>query len=131
MGKNGALINGIFRLSKNGFLGSGHYSLTHKGTFEGTMDHNGKQVAMKFTPFKYADKAAREYRIYTYLYAIDNPLIESFGVPVVYYYHKYGDYMLMAMTLMDTTFNEKLKGSQANVVDMTITFRDLVSTTRP
>lgn len=130
MGVNGTLIAGIFRLSKNGFLGSGGFGFTYKATFEGTMPYNGKEVAIKFTPIEEKKHAFKEYEIYTYLWAIDNPIAESFGIPTVYYFGSRSDYVLMAITLLEPTFHQKSRKFELTLGDVLITFREFVCTTK-
>lgn len=85
------------------------------------------EVAMKFTPSKRADVAAREYEMYTYLNAINNTDVERYGIPTVYYYGTWKDNILIAVTLLDPAFNKKSKDRELQEVDILITFREFVS----
>lgn len=91
-----------------------------------------KEVAMKFTDsseYLAVENAAREYTIYSYLNAIHNNYsnIEIYGIPSVYYYGRWDGFILMALTLLDTTVKEK---PESNVLDVLIIFREFVSKTR-
>lgn len=131
LGRKGKLIKRIFRLSKNGYLGRGGFGLTYKAKFEGQMENNGKEVAIKFTPLEDKKQAMREYEIYSYLLAIDNPIAELFGVPSVYYFDRFENYMIMAMTLLEPTFNQKCKNHELEFGDILIIFREFVSKPMP
>lgn len=149
--KNNGIINGVFEPSKDGYLGDGIFSVTYKGSihhinalknesifnyiqtyYTGTMIPFEKEVAMKFTDAsqKFAsENAAREYAIYSYLNAIHNidSNIEIYGIPSVYYYGRWEGYILMALTLLDTTVESKFKSNEINVLDILIIFREFVS----
>lgn len=85
-----------------------------------------RDVAMKFTKLSDAFKAKMEYEIYTCLNAINDPDVERYGIPAVYYYGKWEDYILMAITLLDSKFNPNPKSSAINEVDVLILFREIV-----
>lgn len=46
-------------------------------------------VAMRFTPDVNKEQAHNEYKMYTYLNAINNKTSEKYGVPTVYYFGKW------------------------------------------
>lgn len=92
-----------------------------------------KEVAMKFTDSSKRlaiENAAREYAIYSYLNAINNTEIEMYGIPSIYYYGRCEGYILMVMTLLDTTVKVRSKSPAPNVLDVLIIFREFVSRDR-
>lgn len=66
-----------------------------------------------------------EYRMYSYLKAINNATIEDYGIPAVYYYGEWEDCYLLALTLLDSEF----PFSNLMTVDVLITLREYVSGT--
>lgn len=93
----------------------------------GTMHPSGKEVAMKFTPSNRKARAQKEYEIYTYLDAIDNEICEQYGIPCVYYYAPWDDYIIMAITLLDEKFENRVRNGVLNEVDLLIICREFVS----
>lgn len=79
---------------------------------------------MKFVSSEHHKEVANEYKMYTYLNAINNSTVESYGVPAVYYYGTWYDYILMAITLLDPKFNNNYRFYD---VDILIVFREFVS----
>lgn len=77
---------------------------------------------MKFTHSTYELKADMEYEIYTCLNAINKPDVERYGIPAVYYYGKWKNYTMMAITLLDSKIKQIF-----NDVDILIWFQDYVS----
>lgn len=88
-------------------------------------DRSEKEVAMKFTEENYKYEAAKEYKMYTYLHAINNELVEQYGIPTVYYFGKWANFFLMAITLLDTSVKSII--GNVNELDGLIMFRDFVS----
>lgn len=158
MAENNEIINDIFKPSKKGFLGSGIYGVTYKGSFillflcqwqllfslfikwpnGKNVSNTGSlyypnldkiQVAMKFTHFKKKIYAEKEYEIYSYLYAIDNPEKERYGIPTVYYYGTWRCTVMMAISLLDSVFNKKHEIGNLNVLDALIICKEFVSRT--
>lgn len=86
-----------------------------------------KEVAMKFTPSKFEKSALDEYEIYTYLNAINNTSVEMYGIPSVYYFGRWNDYVLMAITLLDTKFDKVFSSEKIIELDVLIMFREFVS----
>lgn len=123
MANNNRSIDPIFKPTKDGYLGQGSYGLTYKGI----LLLNGMEIAMKFTELKNEDEAKQEYKIYTYLNAINNPNTEAYGVPTIYYYGTWNDHVMMAMTLLDSEFHKRFDGGKFNEIDLLITFREFVS----
>lgn len=92
----------------------------------GTLLHPIRRVvAMKFTRDAYF--AEREFEIYTYLNAINNTDIERFGIPAVYYFGTWHDHILMAITLLDSKFNECHRSRTLKEIDILIVAREFVS----
>lgn len=82
---------------------------------------------MKFTPSKFEKSALNEYEIYTCLNAINNESVEMVGVPCVYYFGRWNDYVLMAITLLDTKFDKIFASDKIIELDVLIMFREFVS----
>lgn len=83
------------------------------------------EVAMKFTCLH--KSARKEYKIYTYLNALNNPGVQSYGIPTVYYYGKWNKLIILAMTLLDSSFQKKIEDGELNELDLMILFREFVS----
>lgn len=49
------------------------------------------EVAMKFSSFWATENTENEYEMYTYLDAINNPNVEAYGIPSIYYYGKWNN----------------------------------------
>lgn len=80
-----------------------------------------KTVAMKFSPTLMMDEdIVNEYEMYTYLKAIDNETVESYGIPCVYFYGEWENCTLIAITLLDSRFNEIYKAPQLRIKDIDI-----------
>lgn len=83
---------------------------------------------MKFTHIDLKETAEKEYKIYSYLNAINNSTVEAYGIPSIYYYGTWKDHVMMAMTLLDAPLDKKMKQQQLNEVDLMIVFQQVVST---
>lgn len=123
MAKNGDTVDEIFLPSKNGLLGSGRYGTTYRGQF---IPSDNMQVAMKFSPLHFIDSSKNEYKMYTYLDAINNPNALNDGVPTIYYFGTWNNYTIMAMTLLDSGLQKKIK-DQIEELEVYIVCRDFVS----
>lgn len=88
---------------------------------------NGMEVAMKFTPYNKRSSAEREYKIYTYLNAIDNRTIEWYGIPSIHYYGRWNNFIMMAMNLFDSEFHKRTKRGTITELDLLILFQEFVS----
>lgn len=85
------------------------------------------EVAMKFTCIGDKEYAQNEYEIYSYLHAIDNPKVELYGIPSVYYYGIWNDeYIMMGITLLDSGLKKTLKDGQLNELDLLIMCKEFV-----
>lgn len=82
---------------------------------------------MKFTHFKRKQYAEKEYEIYSYLNAIENPKVEHHGIPSVYYYGTWRCTIMMAISLLDSEFNKKHETGNLNVLDALIVCKEFVS----
>lgn len=85
---------------------------------------------MKFIPPRNKEFAENEYEIYTYLEAINNPDVEQYGIPSVYYYGSYRNYTMMAITLFSNEFNFMFNTFQFDIIDMFVTIQQFVSGTQ-
>lgn len=89
---------------------------------------------MKFTQNIHKNESDREFEMYTYLNAIDNPEVEKFGFSAVHYYNEWNnEYMVMVFSRFEEDlinamnrgcFNCTLKQGAANSL---ILFRNFVS----
>lgn len=143
--RRGGFINGVLKPSMEGYIAKGSASFTYRGKidrnghfiifsekknnpqFIGTLRGSNKEVAMKVTLPNYRIDAKHEYEIYSYLGAINNSAIEAYGIPSVYYYGRWNGCYLLAITLLDSKFNERWKLSYVNEVDILIISREFVS----
>lgn len=89
------------------------------------LDPIRRDVAMKFTQDAYF--AEREFEIYTYLNAINNTDVERYGIPAVYYFGTWHDHVLMAITLLDSKFNECHRSRSFTEADILLIAREFVS----
>ncbi|XP_031628619.1 uncharacterized protein LOC116344287 [Contarinia nasturtii] len=121
--KNDGNINNVFKPTK--FLGKGGFSVTYLGK----MLRTDKVVAMKFSP-TFKEDIENEYAMYTYLGAINNSTVENYGIPTVYYYGKWEDCSMIAITPLDPQFNQieenPEKRSSLTDVDIFIICREYV-----
>lgn len=62
-----------------------------------------KPVAIKFINKINRVQAKREYQMYSYLYAIDNATVEQYGVPSLYYYGEWANFIVTAYTELEET----------------------------
>lgn len=88
-----------------------------------------REVAIKFTPLKDKEEAEIEYKMYTYLGAIDNEDVERYGIPSVYYYDTWNDHILLAITLLDPEFSNRVRMARVeklSTVDTLIIFKECV-----
>lgn len=84
-------------------------------------------VALKFVPKVNISFTNREIQIYSYLDAIDNPDVEKYGIPNVYYYGKWGTYMLTVFSLFDYDLMNVAEHFPNHSINSLILFRDFVS----
>lgn len=124
LARKGKVIDGIFKPSENGSLGSGSHGTVYKGQF---LPRNNIEVAMKFSSPNRIRFSRNEYEIYTYLEAIDNPSVEAYGIPAIYYYGRHNNYALLAMTLLNSEFQDTVKAGTMTESDVFVAFREFVS----
>lgn len=86
-----------------------------------------REIAMKFTPINVEIFASEEFKIYSYLNAINNTDVERYGIPSVYYYGKWNNYILMGITLLDAKFNKCFECGLFNGADALILMQQFVS----
>lgn len=98
----------------------------------GVRINDSRPVAVKFIESSNIAYAEHEYRIYSYLHAIDNPTVERFGIPAVYYYGKWKDFIVIAITLCERgSLNDYCDDfDPENPLNNLIVFREFVSFTR-
>lgn len=60
-----------------------------------------KEIAMKFTPLAEKKAADEEYEMSSYLHAINNPEVEKYGIPAVYYYGEWDQLIMTGFSLLD------------------------------
>lgn len=89
------------------------------------MVRTGEKVAMKFTTAE--PRAAKEYRMYTYLKAVNNTDVKKYGIPSVHYYGKWGEFFMIAVTLLDANIKSKI--GSLRELDGLIICREFVSKT--
>lgn len=124
MSENNETVGDIFEPYKNGVLGDGFFGIAWAGTL---LHPIRKEVAMKFTPLHMKVFATEEFKIYSYLNAINNSDVERYGIPSVYYYGEWNDYVLMGLTLLDPEFNKRVENGLFGEVDGLILMQQFVS----
>lgn len=99
----------------------------------GVRINDSRPVAVKFIESSNKASAEQEYRIYSYLHAIDNSTVERFGIPTVYYYGKWEDFIVIAITLCNRgSLNDYCDDFDLEIpLNNLIVFRQFVSFTRP
>lgn len=106
--------------------------MKYESNFAGELvrGHTTKIVAMKFSPREMLEGMEdNEYEIYTYMKAIDNSTVENYGIPAVYYYGQWEGCTLIAITLLDSRFNQIFNNPllERNDIDIFIICREYVS----
>lgn len=87
----------------------------------------GEEVAMKFIPDAFEADAKTEHKAYIALGAVNNTQAEAFGIPTLYHYGRWENYIMIAVTLLDLEFADRKENNQLTTVDILIVFRELVS----
>lgn len=82
---------------------------------------------MKFTHVMDKTSTEKEYATYTYLNAIDDAKMELYGIPTVYYYGTWDNYIMMAITLLDSGYDKAFKANDLNELDLLILCKEFVS----
>lgn len=82
---------------------------------------------MKFTSSRIQIFASEEFKIYSYLNAIDNEDVERYGIPAVYYYGEWNNHILMGLILLHAEFNKKFENGQFDGADTLIVMQQFVS----
>lgn len=90
--------------------------------------NDSRPVAIKFVDSSNEHAAQREYTIYSNLHAIDNATVERFGIPAVYYYGKWEEFIVMAITLCEGSLNDR-ENDFAFPLNALIVFQQFVSAT--
>lgn len=95
--------------------------------FAGILHPSKREIAMKFTlPSPGAD-AKHEFKIYSYLDAINRTEVEKYGIPCILYYGQYQDCQMLGMSLLDPEFNKRYKNLNVTDIDVLILCREFVS----
>lgn len=121
------LINGVFKPYPKGYNGIGSFGFVHKGL----MLPIDKDIAMKFTLPDQESTAYDEYRMYSYLDAINSTESEKFGIPSVYYYGKCQQtgLILMGFSLLEKNIEDLANSGKLleHDVNVLMILRDFVS----
>lgn len=88
-----------------------------------------KPVAIKFINKKNMVNAKREYEMYSYLNAIDNPNVEKYGISAVYYYGEWNDFIVTAFTELKETLDQRIESSGIHDEDILLLLRHFVRIT--
>lgn len=59
--------------------------------------------------------------------AYQNPQVENFGIPAVYYYGEWNDFILITITKFDESLDDILKTKLILPLDIMILFKNFVS----
>lgn len=81
---------------------------------------------MKFTLIESFDTSETEYVTYSHLNAINNTGVLKYGIPTIYYYGTWNNYKLMAMTLLDSKYQQKIENGDITPMDLLIACREFV-----
>lgn len=84
------------------------------------------EVAMKFSPIESFDTSKIEYATYSYLNAINNSDVLKDGIPAIHYYGTWNNYKLIAMTLLDSKYQQRVKNGDIKALDLLIACREFV-----
>lgn len=100
-----------------------------KNKFAGINIADGHEVAVKFTTWGKRNEAMREFQMYFYLNSYKKPEVEQFGIPAVYYYGKWGNFIATAITRLDESLDDFFEepNQLSNPLDALILIRQFVS----
>lgn len=96
----------------------------------GTLKDSGRPVAIKFVTRENKAEADMEFQIFRDLRAYRNSTVERFGFPVVYYYNRWRNFVVTAMTKLDESLEEINEVYYVLPIDAMILFRNFVSFSR-
>lgn len=74
------------------------FNLKH---FSGTKDD--RPVTIKFVPNTKITESEREFELFKYLDAYNNPKVERFGIPSIYFHDQWQNYTVTAFTRLEQT----------------------------
>lgn len=87
-------------------------------------------MAIKFVARENKAEADKEFQIYQDLRAYRNSTVERFGFPVVYYYNRWRNFIVTAITKFDESLKEINEIYYVLPMDAMILFRNFVSVPR-
>lgn len=73
------------------------------------------------------EKGRKEYKMYTYLNAINNPNVMADGISSIYYFGIWNNHTMMGMTLHDTKSMKDIYDGAVGESHFLIIFREFVS----
>lgn len=90
---------------------------------------DNRPVAIKFAASWNLIESEREFYMYVNLHAYQNPKMERFGIPVVYYRGQWENFTLTALTKLDKDLNDLAEEEHhlKNPLDVLILIRNFVS----
>lgn len=91
-----------------------------------------KEIAMKFTPLAEKKAADDEYEMFSYLHAINDPEVEKYGIPAVYYYGVWNQLIMTGFSLLDNNLVELVDSKEffESDVNVLLVLRNFVSKKR-
>lgn len=97
--------------------------------FAGIHIADGHEVAIKFVNVAKRNEALREFQMFFYLKAYKKPEVEQFGIPAIYYYGEWENFIAMAMTKLDKSLYDVCMEPHefTNPLDALIFIRQFVS----
>lgn len=81
---------------------------------------------MKFISFDFEGQAINEINTYIALGALNNPQIEAYGIPTLYYHGTWKNYYILAITLLDLNLEQTRKAGRLTALDKLIIFQKMV-----
>lgn len=92
-------------------------------------------MAIKFVKKENLEQIEREYKIYSYLDAIENPDVEKYGIPTAYGYNEWQHCVYMAISLFEFDLIDAVRKGSFNytlhdnhkALNSLILFKDFVS----
>lgn len=93
----------------------------------GTLKTSGRPVAIKFVTQEYQAEADEEFQIFRDLRAYKNSTVERFGLPVIYYYNRWRNFIVTAFTKLNESLEEINEVYYVLPMDAMILFRNFVS----
>lgn len=84
---------------------------------------------MKFTPLAEKKAADEEYEMFSYLHAINEPEVERYGIPAVYYFGEWKELIMMGFSSLEYDLDKLVDSKQffESDVNVLLVLRDFVS----